>query len=131
MGLTQVEFDVRILWLPNLELMSVNAVLSSVAKVFIPAGSKCNQGNKPSVFNQILTVLLLQQRPQTTDEPGESRTHGVPIIKCNFISKKLFAGASTPCHRLNDRGFSPMGQRLPVCRSVLAGRRIGAIPLGI
>jgi hypothetical protein len=46
----------------------VCAVLSPVAKVFIPAGSKCNQGNKLSVFNQILTVLLLQQRPQTTDE---------------------------------------------------------------
>jgi hypothetical protein len=46
-------------WLPNLELMSLNAELSSVAKVFIPAGSRCNQGNKLSVSNQILTVLLL------------------------------------------------------------------------
>jgi hypothetical protein len=71
--------------------MSVNAALSSVAKVFIPAGSKCNLANKLSVFNQILTVLLLQQKPQTTNEPGESRTHGVPIIKCKFMSKKPFA----------------------------------------
>jgi hypothetical protein len=118
-------------WLPNLEPMSVNAVLSSAAKVFIPAGSKCNQGNKLRVFNQILTVLLLQQWPQNTDELVESRTHGVPLIKCNFMSKKPFAGESTPCHRLDDRGSSPNGQRLPVCCSVLAGRKLRAIPLGI
>jgi hypothetical protein len=37
----------------------VNAELSYVAKVFIPAGTRCNQGKKLSVSNQILTALLL------------------------------------------------------------------------